>query len=128
MTLQHIEFVGSPTIAFCRACFGTESSFQQDQSGLTVPLSREELERTANYLTANLPEGAWPNCAEIMASDDEEKALFDKLLQTAVILCSQVLRMRTTVGRSYVGGTTTVSSISDFADLERLRGTARHDR
>ena len=52
----------------------------------------------------------------------EEKALFDKLLQTAVILCSQSIEDDDgRLGEVYVGGTTNILNKSDFADLERLR-------
>jgi heat-inducible transcriptional repressor len=53
----------------------------------------------------------------------EEKTLFDKLLQTAVILCSQSIEdEEDKLGEVYVDGTSNILTKSDFADLERLRG------
>jgi heat-inducible transcriptional repressor len=51
----------------------------------------------------------------------EEKALFDKLLQTAVILCSQSIEDEEMPGEVFVDGTSNILSKKDFADLERLR-------
>ena len=56
----------------------------------------------------------------------EEKALFDKLLQTAVILCSQSIEdEEDNLGEIFVDGTSNILSKSDFADLERLRELLR---
>ncbi len=55
-----------------------------------MTFTKEELERTANYLNAEFAGKSLAEIrAEIMGLMHEEKALFDKLLQTAVILCSQ---------------------------------------
>jgi heat-inducible transcriptional repressor len=52
----------------------------------------------------------------------EEKTLFDRLLQTAVILCSQSIEDEADkLGEVYVDGTSNILTKSDFADLERLR-------
>jgi heat-inducible transcriptional repressor len=52
----------------------------------------------------------------------EEKALFDKLLQTAVILCSQSIEDdEDKLGEVYIDGTSNILTKRDFADLERLR-------
>ena len=50
----------------------------------------------------------------------EEKALFDKLLQTAVILCTQSIEDEDMPGEIFVDGTSNILTKSDFADLERL--------
>ena len=91
---------------------------------LNVTLSREELEQAANYLNA---EFSGRSLSEIRASIlklmHEEKALFDKLLQNAVILCSESIEdEKDSLGEVFVDGTTNILSKKDFADLERLRG------
>jgi len=55
----------------------------------------------------------------------EEKALFDKLLQTAVILCSQSIEDEDGLGEVFVDGTSNILTKRDFADLERLRELLR---
>jgi heat-inducible transcriptional repressor len=52
----------------------------------------------------------------------DEKALFDNLLQTAVILCSQSIEgEEEELGEVFVEGTSNILTKRDFADLERLR-------
>jgi heat-inducible transcriptional repressor len=90
---------------------------------LKVSFTKEELERAANYLNT---EFAGKNLSEIRAEIlklmHEEKSMFDKLLQTAVILCSQSIEDEPdAAGEVYVDGTTNILSKRDFADLERLR-------
>jgi len=58
-----------------------------------------------------------------MALMHQEKALFDDLLQTAVILCSQSIEAdeAEAAGEVFVKGTSNILTKKDFADLERLR-------
>jgi len=122
--LQHIEFVGLSDNRILVVLVSAPNIVHNKIIRLNVALSREELERTANYLNA---EFAGKSLAEIRAEIihlmHEEKALFDKILQTAVILCSQSIEDDDDrLGEVYVGGTTNILTKSDFADLERLRG------
>ena len=56
----------------------------------------------------------------------DEKALFDKLLQTAVILCTESIEGDDDPrGEVFVDGTSNILTKSDFADLERLRELLR---
>ena len=94
---------------------------------LNVTFTRDELERTANYLNAEFAGKSLAEIrAEILTLMHEEKALFDKLLQTAVILCSESIeRDDNRLGEVFVDGTSNILSKSDFADLERLRELLR---
>jgi heat-inducible transcriptional repressor len=121
--LQHIEFVGLSDNRILVVLVSAPNIVHNKIIRLNVALSRDELERTANYLNA---EFAGKSLAEIRAEIihlmHEEKALFDKILQTAVILCSQSIEDDDDrLGEVYVGGTTNILNKSDFADLERLR-------
>ena len=52
----------------------------------------------------------------------EEKTLFDKMLQTAMILCSQSIESDdATQSEVYVDGTSNLLSTNIFGDFERLR-------
>jgi heat-inducible transcriptional repressor len=88
-----------------------------------MSLGREELERTANYLNSEFVGKSLSEIrAEILKLMHEEKTLFDKLLQTAVILCSQSIEDDADrLGEVYIDGTSNMLSMGDFADLERLR-------
>jgi heat-inducible transcriptional repressor len=90
---------------------------------LKVSFTKDELDRTANYLNAEFTGKSLAEIrAEIMRLMHEEKALFDNLLQTAVILCSQSIEdEQDNLGEVYVEGTSNILTKRDFADLERLR-------
>jgi heat-inducible transcriptional repressor len=86
-----------------------------------VPFAKEELEKTANYLNVEFVGKSLSEIrAEILKLMHEEKTLFDKLLQTAVILCSQSIEDEDP-GEVFIDGTSNILTKSDFADLERLR-------
>jgi len=121
--LQHIEFVNLSDNRILVVLVSAPNIVHNRIIRLKVSFTKEELERTANYLNTefggkNLSEIR----AEILALMHEEKALFDKLLQTAVILCSQSIEdEEDTLGMVYVDGTSNILTKRDFADLERLR-------
>jgi heat-inducible transcriptional repressor len=121
--LQHIEFVNLSDNRILVVLVSAPNIVHNRIIRLNVTFSKEELERTANYLNA---EYVGKNLAEIradiMTRMHEEKALFDKLLQTAVILCSQSIESdEDSRGEVFVKGTTNILTKTDFADLERLR-------
>lgn len=121
--LQHIEFVNLSENRILVVLVSAPNIVHNKIIRLNVPFSREELDRTANYLNA---EFAGKSLSEIRARIldlmHEEKSLFDKLLQTAVILCSESIEgEEDRLGEVYVDGTSNILTKSDFADLERLR-------
>lgn len=121
--LQHIEFVNLSDNRILVVLVSAPNIVHNRIIRLKVSFTKEELERTANYLNA---EFAGKNLSEIRAEIlklmHEEKALFDKLLQTAVILCSQSIEdEEDRRGEVYVDGASNILKKSDFADLERLR-------
>jgi heat-inducible transcriptional repressor len=125
--LQHIEFVNLSDNRVLVVLVSGPNIVHNKIIRLNAAFSKEELERTANYL--NL-EFAGKNLAEIRAEIlrlmHEEKALFDKILQTAVILCSQTIEDEADrMGEVFIEGTSNILSKSDFADLERLRELLR---
>lgn len=121
--LQHIEFVNLSDNRILVVLVSSPNIVHNRIIRLNISFTKEELEKTANYLNAefvgkNLSEIR----AEIMTRMHEEKALFDSLLQTAVILCSQSIESDDNAsGEVFVNGTTNILSKRDFADLERLR-------
>ncbi|HSU25604.1 MAG TPA: heat-inducible transcriptional repressor HrcA [Pyrinomonadaceae bacterium] len=121
--LQHIEFVNLSDNRILVVLVSAPNIVHNRIIRLKVSFSREELERTANYLNAEFVGKSLAEIrAEIMKLMHEEKALFDKLLQTAVILCSQSIEDEdSSLGEVFVDGTSNILSKKDFADLERLR-------
>ena len=121
--LQHIEFVNLSDNRILVVLVSAPNIVHNRIIRLNISFTREELERTANYLNA---EFVGKNLSEIrneiMKRMHDEKALFDSLLQTAVIICSQSIESdENASGEVFVNGTTNILTKRDFADLERLR-------
>jgi heat-inducible transcriptional repressor len=120
--LQHIEFVNLSDNRILVVLVSTPNIVHNKIIRLNVTFTREELEKTANYLNAEFIGKSLAEIrAEIMRLMHEEKALFDKLLQTAVILCSQSIEDEELPGQVFVDGTSNILTKRDFNDLERLR-------
>jgi len=121
--LQHIEFVNLSDNRILVVLVSSPNIVHNKIIRLNVAFTKEELERTANYLNAEFVGKSLAEIrAEILRLMHEEKALFDKLLQTAVILCSQSIEgEEDQIGEVFVDGTSNILSKRDFADLERLR-------
>jgi heat-inducible transcriptional repressor len=121
--LQHIEFVNLSDNRILVVLVSAPNIVHNRIIRLNISFTKEELERTANYLNA---EFVGKNLSEIrneiMKRMHDEKALFDSLLQTAVILCSQSIESDEDArGEVFVNGTTNILTKRDFNDLERLR-------
>ena len=121
--LQHIEFVNLSDNRILVVLVSAPNIVHNRIIRLNMSFTKEELERTANYLNA---EYVGKNLSEIrsdiMTRMHEEKALFYNLLQTAVILCSQSIESDEETGSEvFVKGTTNILTKRDFADIERLR-------
>jgi heat-inducible transcriptional repressor len=121
--LQHIEFVGLSDNRILVVLVSAPNIVHNKIIRLNVTFTKDELERTANYLNKEFVGKSLAQIrAEIMHLMHEEKALFDKLLQTAVILCSGSIEdEEDTRGEVFVDGTSNILTKRDFADLERLR-------
>lgn len=122
-SLQHIEFVNLSDNRILVVLVSAPNMVHHRIIRLNVPFSKDELERCANYLNAEYAGKTLSQIRiEILRLMHEEKALFDKLLQTAVILCSQSIEEEDEANENvFVKGTTNILTKSDFTDLERLR-------
>lgn len=122
-SLQHIEFVNLSDNRILVVLVSAPNMVHNRIIRLNVPLSKEELERCANYLNSEYAGKTLAQIrSEILRLMHEEKTLFDKLLQTAVILCSQSIEdEKDSPDEVFVKGTTNILTKTDFADLERLR-------
>lgn len=122
--LQHIEFVSLSENRVLVVLVSAPNIVHNRIIRLNVAFTREELEQAANYLNSEFAGKSLSEIrAQILTLMHQEKALFDKLLQNAVILCSQSIEDDTeSLGEVYIDGTTNILSKKDFADLERLRG------
>jgi heat-inducible transcriptional repressor len=121
--LQHIEFVNLTDNRVLVVLVSTPNIVHHKIIRLNTAFTKEELDRTANYLNTEFAGKSLAEIrVEILRLMHEEKTLFDKLLQTAVILCSESIESdEDRMGEVFVDGTTNILTKRDFADLERLR-------
>ncbi|MEP6703602.1 MAG: heat-inducible transcriptional repressor HrcA [Acidobacteriota bacterium] len=121
--LQHIEFVNLSENRILVVLVSAPNIVHNRIIRLKVSFSKEELERTANYLNAEFSGKSLAEIrSEILRLMHEDKTMFDRLLQTAVILCSESIDdEEDKLGEVYVDGATNILTKTDFADIERLR-------
>jgi heat-inducible transcriptional repressor len=88
-------------------------------------VSQDDLDKTARYLTEHYRGFTLAAIrSELLAQMSEEKALYDRLLQTAILVCDRGLAPAEDAD-VYVDGTATIISKPDFADTERMRSLFR---
>ncbi len=121
--LQHIEFVNLSDKRILVVMVSAPNIVHNRVIRLEETYSQDDLDRTARYLNTEFCGKSLSVIrSEIMRLMHEEKALFDKLLQTAMILCSQSIEGEgDSVGEVYVDGTSNLISMADFSNLDRLR-------
>jgi heat-inducible transcriptional repressor len=123
--LQHIEFVNLSEKRILVVLVSAPNIVHNKIIRLEETLSQEDLDRTARYLNVEFSGKSLAVIrTEILRLMHEEKTLFDKLLQTAIILCSQSIESED-LGEVYVDGASNIVSKPDFSNFERLRGLLR---
>jgi len=92
---------------------------------LEEELSQDELDRTARYLTANYRGMTLSTIRmALLEQMSRDKALYDRLLKTAILVCDRGLATDSDAD-VYVDGAATIIDKPDFADTERMRGLFR---
>jgi heat-inducible transcriptional repressor len=123
--LQHIEFVNLSEKRILVVLVSAPNIVHNKIIRLEETLSQEDLDRTARYLNVEFSGKSLAVIrTEILRLMHEEKTLFDKLLQTAIILCSESIESED-LGELYVDGASNIVSKPDFSNFERLRGLLR---
>jgi heat-inducible transcriptional repressor len=125
--LQHIEFVRLAKDRILVILVFSSSIVQHKVIHVDEPFGQDELERTARYLNAEFRGKSLRMIrAEILQRMREEEALYDRLLQNAMLLCERSLEgEEETSGDVYVDGASNIITKPDFADTERLRALFR---
>jgi heat-inducible transcriptional repressor len=90
-------------------------------------LSQDDLNHTANYLNANFNGMSLLAIrAELLRRLTEEKALYDRLLQNAILICEQGLSESNQPAPAvFVEGASNIVTKSDFTDTARIRELLR---
>lgn len=121
--LQHIEFLQLADNRILVILVSTANIVRNRIIHVDEKLSQEDLERTARYLNTEFRgRSLLAIRVEILELMQEEKALYDKLLRNAILLCDTSLAdEEATGGDVYVDGASNMLAKPDFADAERMR-------
>lgn len=121
--LKHIEFVQLPDKRILVVLVSTSNIIHNKVIRTNDEFTQDELDSTARYLNAEFGgKSLLAIRSEIVELMKEEKALYDRLLRNAVLLCESSLEGEETArGEIYVDGASNILSKPDFADVERMR-------
>lgn len=121
--LQHIDFLRLADGRVLAVLVFASGVVQDKLIRIDEPLAQEELEQAARYLNTEFAGKSLQAIrAEVLALMCEEKALYDKLLRNAVLLCGRTLgEGESEAGEVYVDGASNILAKPDFSDIERLR-------
>jgi heat-inducible transcriptional repressor len=124
--LKHIEFVQLPDKRILVVLVSLSGIIHNKVIRVADEFSQDELDRTASYLNVEFHGKSLVAIrSEIVELMKEEKALYDRLLQNAVLLCEQSLAGEETTGEVYVDGASNILTKPDFDDIERMRDLFR---
>lgn len=125
--LKHIEFVQLPDKRILVVLVSTSNIIHNKVLRPNEELTQDELDRTANYLNQEFSGKSLLTIrAEIVELMKEEKALYDRMLRNAVLLCERSLEGEdTSGGEIYVDGASNILTKPDFVDVERMRDLFR---
>ena len=120
--LQHIEFVRLADSRILVILVSSSNIIQNKLVRIDDTLSQEELDRTARYLNVEFSGKSLATIrAEILELMRQEKALYDKLLQNAILLCERSLEgEESATGEVFVDGASNILMKPDFVDTERM--------
>ena len=125
--LKHIEFVQLPDKRILVVLVSSASMIHNKVIRVSDEFTQDELDRTARYLNTEFSGKSLLTIrAEIVERMKEEKALYDRLLQNAVLLCERSLEgEESSGGEVYVDGASNILTKPDFDDIERMRDLFR---
>jgi heat-inducible transcriptional repressor len=121
--LQHIEFLQLADNRILVVMVSAPNLVHNKIIRIDENLSQEELEQTARYLNVEFSgKSLMAIRAEIVEMMRAEKALYDKLLRNAILLCNSSLEgEEATTAEVYVDGASNILARPDFADAEKMR-------
>jgi heat-inducible transcriptional repressor len=120
--LNHIEFVQLSDKRILVVLVTTSNIVYNKIIRLEDNIAQDELEQTARYLNTEFSGKSLVAIrAEILELMREEKALYDRLLRNAILLCDMSLDAEDAGGEVYVDGASNILSKPDFVDVDRMR-------
>ena len=121
--LNHIEFVQLSDKRILVILVTTANIVHNKIIRIEDNISQEELEQTARYLNTEYSGKSLVAIrSEILERMREEKALYDRLLRNAILLCDMSLEDDESSGADvYVDGASNILTKRDFVDVDRMR-------
>ena len=120
--LNHIEFVLLPDKRILVVLVSTANIIHNKVIRVADEFAQDDLDRTARYLNTEFSgKSLLAIRSEIVELMKEEKALYDKLLQNAILLCERSLEGEEASADVYVDGASNILTKPDFVDIERMR-------
>ncbi|MDQ6652084.1 MAG: heat-inducible transcriptional repressor HrcA [Acidobacteriota bacterium] len=121
--LSHIEFVQLSDKRILVVLVTTSNTIHNKIIRSEDNFTQDELERTARYLNTEYSGKSLVAIrTEILEAMSEEKALYDRLLRNAILLCDMSLEgEESTSGDVYVDGASNILTKPDFVDVDRMR-------
>jgi heat-inducible transcriptional repressor len=121
--LQHIDFLQLGDNRILVVLVSSPNIVHNKIIRLDERLSQDELERTARYLNTEFSGKSLITIRnEIVDLMRAEKALYDKLLRNAILLCNWSYEGEETAGGEvYIDGASNIINKPDFADAGRMR-------
>lgn len=125
--IKHIDFVRLGDGRILVITVSRAGIVQDRVVKIDEDLTQDELNTTANYVNAHFTGMSLSAIrAELLKRLSEEKALYDRLLQNAIMICNREL---TEPGQGqpdvFVEGASNIISKSDFTDIEKIRELLR---
>ena len=121
--LSHIEFLQLSDKRILVVLVTTSNTIHNKIIRIEEALTQDDLERTARYLNTEFAgKSLFAIRAEILELMREEKALYDRLLRNAILLCDRSLEGEESIGGEvYVDGASNMLTKPEFVDIDRIR-------
>ena len=121
--LSHIEFLQLSDQRILVVLVTTSNTIHNKIIRLEETLTQDELEKTARYVNTEFGgKSLIAIRAEILELMREEKALYDRLLRNAILLCDRSLEgEESSGGEVYVDGASNMLTKPEFVDVDRMR-------
>jgi heat-inducible transcriptional repressor len=122
-SLQHVSFLNLPDNRILVALVSTSNIVQDKVIRLDESFTQDELDAIARYLNTEFYGKSLRSIRhDILALMKKEKALYDRLLRNAILLCERSLDDEESgTGEVYIEGAFNILTQPEFANRERLR-------
>jgi heat-inducible transcriptional repressor len=125
--IKHIDFVRLSDGRILVITVSRAGLVQDRLVRIDEDLTQDELNRTANYVNANFSGMSLVAIhSELLKRLSEEKALYDRLLQNAVMICERGLNESDqSEPEVFIEGASNIVAKPDFGDIEKMRELLR---